>query len=221
MKRAHVQAGAYVVTAIALLTATQVLLSYGRHADFAPYFRMIDPRLATIAVAISGGLALAILSRNGWLPVVTPQPLAAVLWFLATCPFAAMAILADILFGFPRDINVPIPWALLFYPLMGFVVEVLFHALPLAIIALAAGVRLNTGWTWLVLVALLEPAFQFIIATAEGGANALAVFVFLHVLAINLCELHIFRRHGFIVAWSFRVSYYLLWHVAWGHWRLL
>ncbi|MBI3437725.1 MAG: hypothetical protein HY054_03560 [Proteobacteria bacterium] len=178
--------------------------------------------MALIVVSVIGAAALAVLSKRGWRSVVlSERTREAALWVALAAPFAVLAIGADLLLRFPRDINVPAPWSVLFYPTMGFVVEGVFHALPLALLALPFGASLRTSWIWLAPVALIEPVFQVREAFADSRISALEGFVFLQVLAINIVELHVFRRHGFLSAWSFRLSYYLLWHVAWGHLRLL
>ncbi len=161
MIRAQRQSIAYALAAFGLLFATQVLLSNGRRADFAPYFGAIDPRLAIAAIAVVGAAALTLLNDRAWRPIVlAAQPLAAVQWFVAAVPFAMLAIGVDRLLGFPRDINVPAPWSLLFYPVMGFVVEVAFHAAPLALLAVMLTARLQKTWACLALVALIEPLFR-------------------------------------------------------------
>jgi hypothetical protein len=42
----------------------------------------------------------------------------------------------------------------------------------------------------------------------------------LHVLAINICQLHLFKRYDFVSMFAFRLAYYAVWHVVWGHVRL-
>jgi len=41
-----------------------------------------------------------------------------------------------------------------------------------------------------------------------------------HVFVINIIGLLLFRRHGFIMMYLFRLMYYFLWHILWGHLRL-
>lgn len=222
MTQAQRQGTAYALVVLGLTIATQVLVLNNRRADFAPYFGAADPRLAIVAVGVIGAAALAILNDRAWRPVMlTTQPLAAAQWFVAAAPLAMLAIGADRFVGFPPDINVPAPWSLLFYPVMGFVVEVVFHAAPLALLAAVLGAWPRTSWACLAPVALIEPLFQVQAAFADFSPTALEFFVFAHVLAINVVELHVFRRHGFLSAVGFRLSYYLLWHVLWGHLRLL
>jgi hypothetical protein len=109
----------------------------------------------------------------------------------------------------------------LFYPAIAYVVEVLFHALPLALLLVALDWlpekrKLNpTVGVWLcaVPVAALEP----ILVHLRTGASAyVAVFVFV----FTLVELYLFRRYDFVSMTSFRVVFYLWWHILWGSLRL-
>jgi len=45
-------------------------------------------------------------------------------------------IIVDLITIFPADTNRPFPDSLFFYPIFGFVVEVIFHLLPLALLLL-------------------------------------------------------------------------------------
>ena len=49
-------------------------------------------------------------------------------------------VVADILLRYPEDTNAPWPAALLFYPAIGFVAEILFHVVPLALLMLLLAV---------------------------------------------------------------------------------
>jgi hypothetical protein len=46
------------------------------------------------------------------------------------------------------------------------------------------------------------------------------VFVCAHVFAFNFTEFLLYRRHGFVSMFSFRLAYYLFWHIIWGTLRL-
>jgi len=48
----------------------------------------------------------------------------------------------------------------------------------------------------------------------------LQAFVAAHVFAINLIQLYVFRRFGFMAIYGFRFVYYACWHVIWGYLRL-
>jgi hypothetical protein len=47
-----------------------------------------------------------------------------------------------------------------------------------------------------------------------------AAYVFLNVWVINMVQLALFKRYDFVSMYAFRLMYYLLWHIAWGHARL-
>jgi hypothetical protein len=115
---------------------------------------------------------------------------------------------------------------MLFYPAIAFVAESVFHVLPLTLLLGAAwavtgrrpGPPLVVGG--LALLALVEPAFQTGLGLRRGPLSGLALFTAIHVLAINAAQLWLLRRYGFLPMIWLRWIYYLVWHVAWGHWRL-
>ena len=91
-------------------------------------------------------------------------------------------------------------------------VEVLFHLLPLCLLLTVLPVILGHGrsavavWISVIVVALLEPAFQ--IWTAATGALVVGgpqtyppwavAYDGLQVFGINLCQLLIFKRYDFV-----------------------
>ena len=119
----------------------------------------------------------------------------------------------------------PLPQALTFYPAVGLVAEVVFHLLPLAILLpvlnLIAG-RLGgerVVWLGMLLVAVSEPTFQVI----AGGGNRSPggdAYTWLHIFAIAVLQLYVFRRFDFASMYSFRLIYYAYWHILWGAIRL-
>jgi hypothetical protein len=139
-------------------------------------------------------------------------------------PFAAVIILVDRRAPFPVDTNVPFPDSIPFYPIMGYVAEVLFHILPFCLVYFVLGVLLgkasNTSIIWISILisALIEPVFQVVFG--EGQPVWAVAYVGLHVFLIGLAEILLFRRYDFITMYAFRLAYYALWHVLWGHLRL-
>jgi hypothetical protein len=113
-------------------------------------------------------------------------------------------------------------------------VELVFHLLPLCVLLtvlpLVVGHRRSQRIVWvsLILVALLEPAFQTWTAVSEapvvGAPHTYASWVVaydgLHIFAINLCQLLIFKRYDFVSMYALRLVYYAIWHIAWGYVRL-
>lgn len=214
------------VSALALVAAT--LLSAAPDMPFANYFGAIQPVTATLIVVVTAAAAHWILQSKSAFAVIRPE----YLWrgLVVACAvgplFAVPTVIADIALRFPVDINAPLPGALLFYPLMGYVAETAFHLVPLAL--LVVSVRLVTGQpprggilcAVLVAVALVEPIVQ-----ASGTFNAatpglLDVFVLVHLTAFSLVLLTLYRRYGFLAAFAFRLAYYLVWHIVWGWARL-
>jgi hypothetical protein len=140
--------------------------------------------------------------------------------------FGAMAVSADLLLGFPADLNVPLPEAWLYYPVMGFVADVLLHLVPLGLAL--TGARLATGrepagaWLWscATLAAIPETVLQVAAGRAEGSSPAIEVFVAIHLLGFGLAQLWWLRRGGFFAMHGMRLAYYGIWHLAWGYLRL-
>ena len=134
--------------------------------------------------------------------------------------FGVWQVCADLLVTrFPEDINVPPPQSWLFYPAIGYVVEVFFHALPLALLLAVLGrsrKKANTTiviWLCIVFVASLEPV---LVHMRMGSSADVGVFVFV----FTLVELYVFRRYDFMSMYSFRLVFYMWWHVTWGYLRL-
>ncbi len=207
-----------IVAILGLFLATQ------RPLLFDPYLGGVPPILALVAICACGWVALHFLNNNGYFVLSRPESRRHGI-IVAAClamPFMVLVTVVDLTKGFPREINVPLPDSLLFYPVMGYVVELLFHAIPLALLLPLVG-KIFRSWAaktqivlCIVAVASLEAVFQLSQATRH-----LAVFTAIHLLLFGLVELYIFRRFDFISMYAFRIIYYAYWHVAWGHVRLL
>jgi len=188
----------------------------------------INPLLAaTIVVALGFVLLSWLLSRGGF-SIYRSENRKGLLYGcgLATL-FGVIVIPIDLLIRFPADINVPLPASLLFYPVVGFFAEILFHVLPLSLLlivlfAVFRSVR-QTGIVWLGIaaVAMIEPVYQTLWMVSLDRYPVWAVAVdALHVFAINLAQLIIFRRYDFVSMITLRWVYYLFWHIGWGSMRL-
>jgi len=219
-------------TALALLSfcasvATGILwFSHG--ADFRPYFGGVHPLLAIVFVIVAGFVSLGFLQSRGWFEIYARDRVwkgVGIAAMLATF-LAVPVILVDLTVGFPRDLNIPAPRSLLFYPAMALVAEIVFHAVPLGLILGALGVlhrrRKSDHLVWLCFlpVALLEPAFQLGRGFPGKQMSRLDAYVGLHVLVINLLQLYIFRRYDFVSMITLRLVYYIHWHIVWGYLRL-
>lgn len=217
--------------ATAFLILVAVLSVFAVISDEMPYRRFLgslDPALAFAIVAIAGYAALAFLSTRGLFHIAGKTSGVDVIK-ISACAFVLGITIAaaDSLIRFPCDMNVALPQSLLFYPVIGFIVEVVFHVLPvfLLLAALEYAVRYKITDTTvqfvLISVALIEPVFQAYGIRATGTYSLwVALYVGAHVLVINIIGLWLFRRHGFILMYLFRMIYYFLWHILWGHLRL-
>jgi hypothetical protein len=207
-------------------TAAASVLSLYAGDAFHPYFGNLPPPLAVGLAAVLGAICLHYLQTRERFDVYPADTARAMLvsTALALC-FAAAVILVDIAFGYPRDINVPPPWSLLFYPVMGFVAQIVLHIAPFALLlALSAQLvakpaRERRLWPCIVLASLLEPAFQWRAASA-GALSWADLYTVPHVFVFGLFELWIFRRYGYASMYAFRLAYYLCWHIVWGYVRL-
>lgn len=115
-------------------------------------------------------------------------------------------------------INVPFPESILFYSGGAIVVETLYRliliTLPLWLIAtviLRDRGRVAVFWVLAVLTSLIEP-FDFVTLLA-GHPDLIAVMV-VGGFGINLFEAWLFWRHGFLAPLTFRLAYYLVWHIV-------
>lgn len=195
-------------------------------ADYGRYLLGLPTLAVVVAVAVVGGVALGALRAWGEFEIVvgrfTLQGLR--LAALLATALAVPILLVDVVLRYPEAINVPMPRALLFYPTIGFVAEVVFHLAPLAVLLLATKplwARLGKGrviLAALVVAALVEPVFQVLF---PGGELALIdAYTAVHVFAISALQLYVFRRYDFVSMYVFRLVYYAYWHIAWGSLRL-
>ena len=118
------------------------------------------------------------------------------------------------------------PQGFFFYPSIAFVVEILFHVLPLTLIlilltALPGNLSFDRIiWPTIIVTALLEPVFQAGFDSNKDNAPWVSAYIILHIFLINLCQLIIFKRYDFLSMYSFRLIYYTFWHIIWGVIRL-
>lgn len=194
-----------------------------------------DPVVVVAALSLLGAALLGGLEAHGGFAIIGQQPARGLLRAagLATL-FGLLVVAVDLVLTHPADMNVPVPASLLFYPVISLMVEILFHLLPLAALLFAISVATRERpsetviWGSLLLVSLLEPSFQVLAAVSErpvvGAPHPydarVVAYDGLHVWAINLCQLAIFRRYDFVSMWTFRLVYYAIWHIVWGELRL-
>ena len=188
----------------------------------------VPPTVAVVAAAGAGAVCLRVLERRNWYRVgarVDREEAAKLVG--GAIVLAGAAIVVDVLVGFDEDMNVLWPQSVPYYATMAFLAEVALHVVPLA--ALAAAVERRPGPTssepraalaTIVAVATIEALLQVAPELAGADRRSLALFVAPHLLVIGVVELLAFRRAGFGALATFRLTYYLVWHVLWGALRL-
>jgi hypothetical protein len=207
------------LTAVA---ATSALVAMSSDA----YVRVLgisSPMIPLLAVIALGFSAWILVSEAGWVPnriggCAGYRP--AVLIGLAL-PIPVVAV--DLLGGFGPDINARLPDALLFYPAIAVVAELVFHVVPLAVAAVVAKCSRNperallaTGFAAAVVA---EPALQ-VAWSIESAPAWVTTSVGVQLLAFNIVGVYLLRRFGVLRVLVYRLAYYLVWHVLWGAFRL-
>ncbi len=181
------------------------------------------PGPVVVAAAGAAGLgALTFLERRGFWSCSTRATMLRGIGVAAAAalPLAAVAIGVDVAVGFPSDTNVAWPQAWVVYPVIAVVAETAFHLLPLsALVGLTRShfhdLRLTERtWVLVLAAAAVEPVAQAVLG------SGLLPFVVPHVFLIGVVEMLLLRRFGYLPMVAFRLLYYLVWHVLWGHARL-
>jgi hypothetical protein len=141
--------------------------------------------------------------------------------------FGAFVIAIDLWLRLPEDLNIRFPVSVAFYPAIGFLAEVIFHVMPVSVAALfIARMRIfdqreKVLGTSMFAFSFFEPLYQVSAMHHTGLYEALTlVIIGIHIWLINLFQLFIFKKSGFYHMYLFRLGYYLIWHVAWGYFRL-
>lgn len=203
------------------------LVHLGGKTFFTRYFGDNSPFLTVCFVSLLGFGLLHYLGSQKRFFIYRKKDAKGLVYSLGLAVILAVIIsLVDYLVVlFPSDINVLLPWSLVFYPAIGFVVEIIFHVLPLTLLMFVLDVVFGKVdergvMLCLLLVSLLEPVFQVILGFSAQDPLWRVVYVGGNILLINILQLRIFRRYDFVSMYSFRLVYYLFWHVIWGSLRV-
>jgi hypothetical protein len=181
------------------------------------------PIVSTVAVAVLGYAGWRVLVRRSWISSGAGGPegyrLAASVGLALPIP----VVVVDWLGGFGPDINAAFPDALLFYPAIAVVAELVFHVAPLCTAALVAGLLRSEARAWRIVgfsaAVLVEPALQ-VVWGAEGSPPWANAYVGLHLLAFNAFGVYLMRRYGLLRVILYRFAYYAVWHIGWGWLRM-
>lgn len=201
------------------------ILNYWKPTIFLRFFGDLNPVIIISFSAILSFFLLTVLRLKSWFSIYRNKGLKKIVVYIPFMLFfVAISVFVDSKIVFPRDMNIRFPESLLFYPVIAFFVEIIFHVLPLTIVLLLLTSVFKTSdlnktiWISIIVVALLEPAYQVIYMTSQPTWSMMVVWV--NLLLFNLLQLFIFKKYGFITMYLSRLIYYLFWHIAWGHFRL-
>lgn len=226
LKSERKQFEVFFALAIFSLAAVSILYFNGPNL-FKRFIGPINPILAFAIVSVLGfAISAFFLSRNMY-NVYKPKDFKGIVPFVALAAlFGSCAVVLDIAHPFPRDINIAYPKSLLFYPAIGFLVEVVFHQTPLLILSTVGASLFNKvskeriATVCLAVVALIEPTFQLVVFIFDRPPLWFAIAVWANILCFNATQLVAYKRRDFATMYSLRLVYYLIWHIVWGHARL-
>lgn len=203
------------------------ILNWSGSRYFDKFLLNVNPIVVIVIAGILGVIFLSYLTQDGRISIYKQEnPRELFIFIVIAGLFAFFAMAIDLKVNFPRDLNVPFPESILFYPSIGFLVEIVFHIVPVALILFSVKLLpLNMNpdkviWVAIFFAALIEPTFQMLAGFSQDYPLWVYVWIWIHVFIINLMQLVIFKRNGFFVMYFFRVTYYFFWHIVWGHIRL-
>ncbi|MGB8397744.1 hypothetical protein [Bradyrhizobium sp.] len=218
------QLAGFAILALVAAAAARALDLRGVGSFFEPYFAGFSSASVFGATAVIGVISLRVLQASGWFGTrQRGDPIGVGVAAVLATLFAISVVTVDRFVGI-KVINVPMPWSLLFYPTVALVVEVFFHTMPLALMfaslrSIARSDSDRVGWVCIIVVSLLEPAYQLRFELAGRSLSWLDTYVWTHVWAINLVQLYLLRRFGFASMYGMRLVYYFDWHIVWGYLR--
>lgn len=218
---------AYLAVSLCIFGFT-VVLSIFPTASFRLFFGDISALLVISLLILVGFGSMKLVLSRGWFNIYRRGNLRQLPQFsIAAVLFLSGAIFIDVTFPFPVDINLPFPKSILFYPIMGYVVDILFHVVPLTLLLVVLlRVFKNVDrerilFVCILIVSIIEPVYQYMFIPSIGKPLWLDIFDGTRLFLFSFVQLNILKRYDFISMYSFRLVYYLLWHILWGSIRLL
>lgn len=227
ISRKRLQYQVFIGLSIVIVGLTGILY-FSNKLLFQRFLGRLNPVIVILFVIFLGFILLSFLLSQGWFAIFERENLAGLFRRSSLAAlFVFISILVDLKVGFPADMNILFPKSLAFYPAIGFLVEILFHVLPLSILLISLTSIFknmsyeNIIWICVLIVSLLEPIFQTMDMALSNQFPLWAMAaVGLNLFLFNLSQLFIFKRYDFISMYSFRLVYYLVWHIVWGYIRL-
>jgi len=205
-----------------------VVLYFSERQVFQRFLGSIDPIAAFIFAIVVGFILLSFLLTKKWFVIYEKGNLLGFFRFAGLAALLGLImIFVDTRIIFPAEINILFPQSIVFYPAIAFFVEILFHVLPITVlITLLNSILKNSNletisWISILIISVAEPIYQTLdMVSSKHFPNWAVVYVGFHIFLINLFQLLIFKKYDFISMYSFRLVYYLFWHILWGYMRL-
>ena len=221
------QVAVYVALSLAVIAGTGILCAHNK-VIYQDFFGRINPLLVMVAVSILGFILLTYLLGRGWFAIFQIQNLQGLLLAAGLAALLALAMIAfDRWIVLPQDVNRPFPdfAALLSHHRLCGRNPLPRPAAHAAAAALLSALFKNLTfeqmiWPCILFVALWEPIFQTRLSLSEAYPWTAVIFIALHNFLFNFVQLALFKRYDFVTMYSFRLVYYLLWHIVWGVIRL-
>ena len=217
----------YLGISLVIISFTFVLYFSGRQV-FQRFLGGINPLVVILAAIVVGFILLSFLLTKNWFSIFEKGSLRGLLHFSGLAALlGVIMIIVDTRIVFPADINILFPQSLLFYPVIAFFVEILFHVFPLTVLITVMSTILKSqnlhtiSWISIIIISIAEPIYQTMDMVSSKHFPVWAVaYVGFHIFLINFFQLLIFKKYDFISMYSFRLVYYLFWHIGWGYMRL-
>ncbi len=219
----------YIIFLILSLTVLGfTIILYLLQSDvFSGFFGSINPILVIPLFIILGfGTLLYLQIKRDTVIFRKGKPKKWMIVSLIPLAFALGVILMEVFYPFSEDINVLFPKSLLFYPVMGFVAEIIFQLVPLSLLfALLTVIFKKVDQNKIIIlcimiVSLIEPIFQFLFDTSVSRPLWIKLIDAFRIYLFCCVQLFIYKRYDFVSMFLYRMVYYLFWHVIWGTIRL-
>ena len=158
----------FLSTSLAIAGFTAVLY-FAERRIFQKYFGSLNPLLALGLTILLGLTFISFLMTRGFSVYKKENQVGLLLATGLAVLFGIVIILVDLKTPFPEDTNVAFPHSLLFYPIMGFVVDVIFHLVLLGGLLLLLSPAFRDSdqnkfiWICILIGALVEPIYQTIL----------------------------------------------------------
>lgn len=184
----------------------------------------LNPLTLVILLALTGYFLLYRLSSMGF-SAYKPVNISARWPYLVVAALLGLGmILVDYLSHLPEEINILFPYSLLYYPIFGYIVEVIFHMVPLFLILSLANLFTELDESRILycvlLVSILEPVFQLGLGFSVQIPLWTTLYIGLNIFFINIFQLVSYRRIDLVSMYAFRLTYYMFWHIIWGNLRV-